>query len=113
MNEAFITGSHAYGVPTPDSDVDLVILMELHEATKLARLLGHKEAEPTSASLKQREMRGYSIKIGKLNLVVCTAEARFDAWREGTRILEDRAPVSRHDAVALLDALFAINNPKP
>jgi hypothetical protein len=68
----FITGSHAYGTPRPDSDIDLVTLVNPNDRDKLIQL---------SDSGKQ------PIRYGKLNIIACCSKARFDVWKEGTEKL--------------------------
>ena len=92
---AFLTGSHAYGKPNDKSDIDLVILVD--EVTA-ARLETHNESGHPSV-----------IRFGKLNLIICTTDAQFAAWKTGTRMCEHKArtegPVDRERAKELLDKL--------
>lgn len=89
-DRAFITGSFAYGVPKPESDIDLVLLVEC-PITKYI-LLEAGGGVPTRFEGER-----------KLNLIVFTNQMRYRAWKDATRILSKRyedtgAPVSREDA---------------
>lgn len=98
---AFITGSHAYGTPREDSDVDLVVLVDDDTIAKLTELnggeVGHSGG-PESASLR----------FGALNLILHSNPAMFEAWQAGTASLKRRKPVTRDEAVALIKALMAV-----
>ena len=95
MMEAFITGSHAYGLPNERSDVDLVVMIDYDDARRLADLPG---AECTG-----KDRYGVpTIRFGNLNLICCCDDDKYHAWREGTRELISKAPVSREDAVRTL-----------
>jgi hypothetical protein len=91
---AFVTGSRAYGTPRRTSDVDLVILCD--EATEtLLWTLG--------------EQRDGSLYFGRLNLIVCTDEKTYAVWKVGTEACrEKKDPVSREDAMAVLNGLRAM-----
>lgn len=61
---SFITGSQVYGNQTPESDVDLCILVDKGTENKLAELAGGK----------------YPIRFGNLNLICCNTEKEMNAW---------------------------------
>ena len=87
----FITGSHAYGAPTADSDIDLVVWA-----------VG-KTRETLAAG-------GYPVRFGKLNLILVSDNNQWEIWRIGTQSLvklsESRnSPVSREEAKAVFIAL--------
>jgi len=84
MNNAFITGSHAYGVPHDKSDVDLAILCSDGTAETLAKT---KEDVP-------------SVRFGNLNLLVFTSTIKFNLWKKVTEELIQRRPVTRVEACA-------------
>lgn len=95
---SFITGSHAYGLPQRDSDIDLVILCD--EATK-AKLLSR--SEDTETDLGKRVIR-----FGKLNVIACVDEREYAVWKVGTEACRaEKEPVSRDDAKAFFDSLRA------
>jgi len=75
--EPFITGSHAYGEPTKDSDVDLVVRISDDVSWFLA---GHEDSDHQSCS---------HIRFGNLNLILCTSDKQYDVWLEGTLFLLD------------------------
>lgn len=72
MGEAFITGSHAYGAPTENSDVDLVVLVSPETRDKLIRLSDDK-CTP--------------VRYGNINLIVPMSEAEFRKWKLVTDFL--------------------------
>jgi hypothetical protein len=94
----FLTGSHAYGIPGRDSDIDLVVLVTEAELTKL-----QVTADPPRGSEADEAYMVYtstwSLRFGRLNLLATTQEYQFDIWRKGTKRLKRQAPVSREFAV--------------
>lgn len=93
---AFITGSHAYGAPRPDSDIDLVVFTGygLHK-----RLL---EAGDNGGKVP--------IRFGKLNLICCDSEIEFSVWQIGTEQLvrkkqRDKKPINKETAKKYFDRL--------
>ena len=100
---AFITGSHAYGTPTEESDVDLVILVDWATLDKLNNLSekGLNESATDSGDI--------SLRFGKLNLICVADEAIFAAWKLGTAKLEHEAhkkkgkKFDKQAATAILD----------
>lgn len=83
----FLTGSHAYGTPTADSDIDMVVWAEDAQLREL--LVGG----------------GYPIRYGKLNIILCDNETDWGIWKKGTEALKRVAPVDRETAVAFLQSL--------
>lgn len=69
LRPGFITGSHAYGIPNSESDVDLVLLLD--ERTRQL-LEAHSETKQIP------------VRYGKLNLILCHSEAEYDSWKEFT-----------------------------
>lgn len=80
---AFITGSRAYGTPTKDSDVDIVILAD-------------SDAESLLWNLSESSDK---ILLGRANIIACETEERFDLWKRGTDELIARRPVTRSEAI--------------
>jgi len=72
MGEAFITGSHAYGEPTENSDVDLVVLVSPEDRDRLIRLSDDKSTP---------------VRYGNINLIVPMSEAEFHKWKLVTELL--------------------------
>ena len=71
--KAFITGSYAYGRPNKKSDVDLVVFVDLATAEKLQEFSNLVE----------------TIRFGKLNIVLCFTEDKFNTWKTTTdRLVE-------------------------
>jgi hypothetical protein len=99
---AFLTGSHAYGKPTDGSDVDLVVRLDEDTRKKLVEIFC-----PES----EREAHGYpelQFKSGKLNIILCSTDASFDAWLDGTKKLIAEAPVTRDRAVEVIKPLLEL-----
>lgn len=87
--KSFITGSHAYGIPTPESDLDLVVLVSSVDAAKL---------------WAARDESSKSPRFSNLNLIIFESdveggEARFALWKQVNDELIARRPVSREEAV--------------
>lgn len=95
--KAFLTGSRAYGVPRADSDVDVVVRMP-REAVDLLIKSGvadvvHDFPQNNNASFR----------FGKMNLICCTSDKRFEKWVRGTAVLQSRAPVTRDAAIEVFE----------
>ena len=102
MSKAFVTGSYAYGVPGPDSDVDLVVLVTQAD---LDRLVAAVKQERHPQDQNYLIAGGTSLRFGMLNLICCTNKAYYDVWLEGTKKLKKQAPVSRDFAVNFMARL--------
>lgn len=98
---SFLTGSHAYGTPAPESDVDLVVFVETEAKAKIVALL--REETPTAREVEAGY--GVAISIGSLNLILVDDPYAYDIWQEGTTQLIARAPVTREEAVRLFAKL--------
>lgn len=125
--KAFITGSHAYGTPNSNSDVDLVILVghaDLEDLEKLGDkqyevdrrpVGGRTDSDPGTPGSEQH--RTASVRFGRLNLICTTDPIAYGVWLKGTRELERReGDTSRDEAVAFFRALRAkhgISDTKP
>lgn len=81
MGRAFLTGSHAYGRPGPDSDIDLVVLAEPATADWIADNVGTAHAGSAGGPAD------ISAVFGRLNLISVTDPAAYAWWAEGTRRL--------------------------
>lgn len=69
----FITGSFAYGDPTGNSDIDLVVL----------------NANSIDSFLRTLSEKDNYISFGRLNIISCTDVEQFDLWAIGTIELKD------------------------
>ena len=93
---AFLTGSHAYGSPGPDSDIDVVIPV----STDLDNFLWSAACEAGEPTVRH----------GKLNLITfdtTTPDGRrkFDTWKTVNDQLVARKPVTREQAVKAFQAV--------
>ena len=92
----FVTGSRAYGTPREDSDWDIVVMISA-PAVKILSLASDETVGPYPNST--------TLRFGKLNLICCTHQAVFDAWKKGTNKCIARSPITREDAVETLKPL--------
>lgn len=103
---SFLTGSHAYGTPYAESDIDLVVLVTNEETCQLADFADQVCGDERSGG----DDAAASMRFGKLNLICVTNEGEYDAWRRATEDLIGRRPVTREEAVkAIKTALQAEN----
>lgn len=98
MIEAFLTGSHAYGRPREDSDIDICVLADHITRTTLRALCDDETSYPTKPGYDARD--GESLRFGRINLIVVPNKAEFEAWRQATEELTVRKPVTRDEAKA-------------
>lgn len=103
---AFLTGSRAYGIPTDESDTDLVVYCDDQKALHVLRQHADNPTEASRASAAEFQPASFSLRYGKLNLIVCTILGRWDAWRRGTVKLLAEAPVTRDRAKEVFKPLF-------
>lgn len=91
---AFLTGSRAYGTPRPNSDIDLVVT--IHEQQTLDLLEEYSDGAGGSRGGDR------SLRFGRLNLIALEEwEAR--AWRVATNQLQAQRPVTKVEAIALIE----------
>jgi len=88
----FITGSHAYGTPTSESDIDLVIPPMISES--LDKLINYSESGTVP------------IKYGNLNILAAPNEEAFWLWWKCTRDLTRIKPVTRDFAIEFIETKF-------
>lgn len=89
---AFVTGSHIYGSPKPESDVDLVVLCSQKTKEKLLELSGGK----------------YPIRFGNLNIIAAGSEEEYKAWYKAkTKCVEfsrDKGrPLTKEESIIVHD----------
>lgn len=82
--KAFLTGSHVFGRPGPESDIDLCVLVDPILAAKLRDM---------SESTK-------TCRFGRLNLILCESDTEFAAWKMSTERLLPHAEFEK-DRVAV------------
>lgn len=96
---SFLTGSQAYGTPTNESDIDLVVLVDSQDAIfELANFSQPNKEERCSASDLVAQGNA-SLRFGKLNLIVTIHPEIFNLWKRGTEYLRSIAPVTREQAM--------------
>jgi hypothetical protein len=95
--DAFITGSRAYGSPSPESDIDLVLRVDSYMTKRLLERY----------SDDQREYRGIKqIRFGRLNLIIPDDDAEMSMWKFGTQHLRHSgSPHDKRQAKKILDGL--------
>lgn len=98
-----VTGSHAYGTPHADSDVDLVIFVGPDGDIPGLNLV--LNAADNDVASDYDGSAGFPLTFGKLNLILCTKFEQYDCWAKGTADLIRRRPVTRDEAIAHLRAL--------
>lgn len=84
--KSFITGSHAYGKPTSDSDIDLVIFVDQETKDKLIEL---------------SDTGKMPCRFGKLNLIFTTNEEEYGAWLLGKILCKKEFGLNKKDAFQL------------
>ena len=87
--KAFITGSHEYGKPKSDSDVDLVIFVNHLTKERLIEL---------------SDTGKMPCKFGKLNLIFATTEEEYGAWLLGKNLCYVRKPLTKEQAIVQHDS---------
>lgn len=91
--KAFLTGSTVYGTPHKDSDIDLVVRLDVESTGKMAQFLKEKGEKLEHCDYGDGQT---SIKIGALNLLVCHTDKRYISWALGTEALKkERMAVGR------------------
>lgn len=91
----FVTGSHAYGLPSTKSDIDLVVFVTATELDQLSKC-ADEDLSYNAPGYYQLGCRSY--RFGGLNMLCCVDENVYRVWWEGTRALKKMKPVSREYA---------------
>lgn len=103
MDNAFITGSRAYGVPRFDSDLDVVLLIE--DADTRGHFIQHADSILGQSAGDQNDLATLSVKCGTVNFIICKSKEQFDLWKRGTDDLLKNRPVLRQQAIEYFNAL--------
>ncbi len=90
MNEAFITGSRAYGTPREDSDIDLVIKCSHDDLVLLSSFGGKSTWNQNNVSA--------NLRWGNLNIIAISSDIVYEAWKLTNEELLKRRPVDRETA---------------
>lgn len=104
---SFVTGSHAYGTPRYDSDIDLVILVSESDLELLQKCSEKKNFWHQDEQYSRNTPQAACLRFGDLNIIACTDEMQYDVWKKGTKRLKAKAPVLREEAVDLFASLRA------
>ncbi len=91
--KAFLTGSRRYGVPRDDSDTDMVILVDQKDHALFESLNKISSTDQCSGGPSN-----FSVRIGRLNLIVLTDLDEYEAWRCVAEDLEKIGGVTREVA---------------
>lgn len=91
----FLTGSRAYGEPKPDSDFDLVLLIDPCDRDTLAafwEMIDGQHDVTSDASNDYGECDEFPrcVRCGPINLILCYTQDEYDAWWNGTDELKSR-----------------------
>ncbi len=102
---AFLTGSRVYGRPREDSDVDMVVRVDISTARVLYSLSDTFDAAKF-ADETDPDYGGIGVvRFGKLNLILCTDDDQYTAWRMGTRaMMKEGGKFTREMAVNVIKA---------
>jgi predicted nucleotidyltransferase len=104
--KSFLTGSRVYGTPRPDSDIDLVVLVDDVDLQKLCDMVATTEDRDTLGAPGGIYYEdGTSLRFGRLNLLCVTEKKHFDVWQFGTERLKEQKPVTRDFAIEFLKKL--------
>jgi hypothetical protein len=101
MEKSFITGSRIYGIPKPDSDIDLVVFLTHDEYWKLAKLAS--PSSPSNHPSASDEDAHPSLYFGNLNLIPAFEPEVFQAWFDGTEFLKQESPVPKQRACEVME----------
>lgn len=108
---AFITGSVAYGLPRPKSDIDLVVFVCDDDLKKLCKYADKTIEEKANGGDYGGVVLSCPVRFGKLNLLMVSDPVLYDeVWRKGTRRLKKRAekrgvPITRQEAIEMFQSL--------
>jgi len=106
MYSAFFTGSRVYGVPRPDSGLDLVVWCgtEREWANELFDAIRQPQT-PEDHHPNYREQNMQSYRQGNLNIINCNSPTEWYIWKEGTERCRRQAPISRDRAIEIFKAV--------
>lgn len=99
---AILTGSQVYGIPTDGSDIDVVVLMSEEH---IKRLVAASQGCCDECLCQYPDAATF--RFGKLNLIAVSNLIAFEVWRDATKALLARAPVSREQAVEVIARCLA------
>lgn len=89
--KAFLTGSQIYGIPKPESDVDLVIFTDTDTEQSL---------------ILQSDNGKIPCMYGNLNIIICDDIRKYNAYLLGRDMCLQEIPVTRERAIELHKQAF-------
>ena len=95
----FLTGSRAYGTPRPDSDVDIVVLIDDRDGEPDDELFHNLATAGHCDEIKEYCETSACVRFGKLNIIIARCPEQYEAWRKGTEECASRKPVTRDEAI--------------
>lgn len=109
-NAAFLTGSQVYGKTRPDSDIDLVILIDEDDVHKIIKLVDDKIAK----GMMEYGNSSVSFRFGPLNLICCLTQAVYDGWLNGTNVVSsmhyrEKKPIDKETACRVIEAAVSFS----
>lgn len=113
---SFVTGSHAYGQPNENSDIDIVMLLD----ENILHLLANQAGVCIATDQYEDKPQSASLRFGKLNIIAVTRREEFDAWFDGThdclKLIQERweqkGPnwIQRDEAKAIMKKAYERRN---
>lgn len=107
MSKAFCTGSQVFGIPRPDSDIDLVLLLDADDVILLASHadqveggVGWEDAPPEYGNGQ------VTLRFGKLNLLCCIDENYYNGWKQATEDAMELRPLSKNESATFFEKVF-------
>ncbi len=99
IKECVLTGSRAYGIPTIQSDYDIVVRCDKDDA----RIFGFTGIDAEGREYEIDE-NSWPCKFGEINFILCFTDARFDSWKNGTADCWKIKPVTRDVSKAIIQS---------
>jgi len=89
----FITGSHAYGKPNEQSDIDLVLYLD---------------PGTTELLIQMSDTKSIPVRYGNLNLILCRTDEEYTSWEITTSNLvqlsrKENRPIGHDEAKQAFD----------
>jgi hypothetical protein len=96
----FLTGSHAYGTPHKDSDIDIVMMID---DADLEEVLGENDEFETKG---EHSGGNPSYLIGNVNFIVVD-KLEYDCWLEATNMMKSSGhKFNKKEATEIIDKCY-------